>query len=99
MTETDISKVLIEGEYATIMGVKYKRVEEPKKPETLYGIIAQWMLDTHTDNIDWDVPTCVDDLVDRIKEWLPDEVEYEENELGYNQGWNDCLDKIKGKLR
>jgi hypothetical protein len=28
MTETDISKVLIEGEYATIMGVKYKRVEE-----------------------------------------------------------------------
>ena len=30
MTETDISKVLIEGDYATIMGVKYKRVEEPK---------------------------------------------------------------------
>lgn len=32
MTETDISKVLIEGDYATIMGVKYKRVEEPKTP-------------------------------------------------------------------
>jgi hypothetical protein len=30
MTETDISRVLIEGEYATIMGIKYKRVEEPK---------------------------------------------------------------------
>ena len=30
MTETDISKVLIEGDYATIMGVKYKRVEEPQ---------------------------------------------------------------------
>jgi hypothetical protein len=29
MTETDISKVLIEGDCATIMGVKYKRVEEP----------------------------------------------------------------------
>ncbi len=100
MTETDISKVLIEGEYATIMGVKYKRVEEPKKPETLYGVIAQWMLDIHTDNIDWDVPTCVDDLVDRIeKEWLPDELEHEENEVGYNQGWNDCLTEIKGKLR
>jgi hypothetical protein len=28
MTETDISKVLIEGDYATIMGVKYKRVKE-----------------------------------------------------------------------
>ena len=32
MTETDISKVIIEGDYATIMGVKYKRVEEPKTP-------------------------------------------------------------------
>jgi hypothetical protein len=32
MTETDISKVLIEGEYATIMGIRYKRVEEPKSP-------------------------------------------------------------------
>jgi hypothetical protein len=31
--EVDISKVLIEGDTATIMGVKYKRVEEPKKPE------------------------------------------------------------------
>jgi len=28
MTESDISKVLIEGDYATIMGVKYKRVEK-----------------------------------------------------------------------
>ncbi len=41
MTETDISKVLIEGEYATIMGVKYKRVEEPKTPvEEAY---KRWM--------------------------------------------------------
>jgi hypothetical protein len=30
MTETDISRVLIEGDYATIMGIKYKRVEAPK---------------------------------------------------------------------
>ena len=30
--EIDISTVLIEGEYATIMGVKYKRIEEPKSP-------------------------------------------------------------------
>ena len=30
--EIDISKVLIEGDTATIMGVKYKRVEEPKSP-------------------------------------------------------------------
>jgi hypothetical protein len=30
LMNTEISKVLIEGEYVTIMGVKYKRVEEPK---------------------------------------------------------------------
>ena len=30
--EIDISKVLIEGDYATIMGEKYKRIEEPKSP-------------------------------------------------------------------
>ena len=30
--EIDISKVLIEGDTATIMGVKYKRIEEPKTP-------------------------------------------------------------------
>ncbi len=41
MTEVDISTVLIEGEYATIMGVKYKRVEEPKSPaEEAY---KEWM--------------------------------------------------------
>jgi hypothetical protein len=39
--EVDISTVLIEGEYATIMGVKYKRVEPPKTPvEEAY---KEWM--------------------------------------------------------
>ena len=32
MTETDISRVLIEGDYATIMGIRYKRMEDPKSP-------------------------------------------------------------------
>jgi len=101
MTETDISKVLIEGEYATIMGVKYKRVIE--QSQTLRGVIAQWMLDTHTDNIDWDVPTCVDDLVDRIEEWLPKPQSAAGSQNAYVEcsveGFNDCLTKIKSKLR
>jgi hypothetical protein len=59
MTETDISKVLIEGDYATIMGVKYKRVEEPKSPvEEAY---KEWMDEyppttpsvSNTDDIRW----------------------------------------------
>ena len=36
---------------------------------------------------------------DVSEEWLPDELEYEEDEMGYNQGWNDCLNEIKTKLR
>jgi len=101
MNETDISKVLIEGEYATIMGVKYKRVVE--QSQTLRSVIAQWMLDTHTDNIDWDVPTCVDDLVDRIEKWLPKEQSAAGSQNVYVEcsveGFNDCLTNIKGKLR
>jgi hypothetical protein len=43
MTEIDISKVLIEGDYATIMGEKYKRVEEPKSPaEKAYYAVYGW---------------------------------------------------------
>ena len=85
MTETDISKVLIEGEYATIMGVKYKRVEEPK-PQTLYEIIRGWWGDDETAST----------FVNRIGNWLPDAVKsYSE----YDDGWNDCIKVIRRKLR
>ena len=100
MTEIDISKVLIEGDTATIMGVKYKRIEEP---QTLYDVIAQWSLDSVTDNIDLDVPTCVEDLVNRIEEWLPKPQSAEGSQNVYVEcsveGFNDCLNKIKRKLR
>ena len=74
----------------TIMidGVKYQKVEEPK-PQTLYGIIRRWWGDNETGQ----------ELVSRIEKWLPDELEYEEDEMGYTQGWNDCLNEIKTKLR
>ena len=190
MTESDISKVLIEGDYATIMGVKYKRVEEPKTPveeaykewwgqypeletdseyddmrwqgfqagyelaqpkavpvddppeydeiewdekdnskpmdevvnkmlkkweenppdflkfelgKTLEDLITRWWLDTHTVHKDWDVPTCVDDLIDQIQLWLPREQSHEGTQdvsvIDLVDGYNDCLTKIKSKLR
>jgi hypothetical protein len=89
MTETDISKVLIEGEYATIMGVKYKRVEPPKPPTLYDALYAEGRMHSFV---------C-DTVCEIVKKWLPDEVEYEENELGYNQGWNDCLEEIRENLR
>ncbi len=89
MTETDISKVLIEGDTATINGVKYKRVEEPKPP-TLLGIVCEWCDD------DNDLP-C-EELVNRIEQWLPGC----KKGVGlpeYHLGWNDALRTIKEKLR
>jgi hypothetical protein len=56
--EIDISRVLIEGDTATIMGVKYKRVEEPK-PTTLYDVIR---------NLGYSVDMC-DEIVDAVEEF------------------------------
>ena len=58
MTETDISKVLIEGEYAIIMGVKYKRVEEPKSPveeayKEWWGQYPELETDSEYDDMRW----------------------------------------------
>jgi hypothetical protein len=86
MTETDISKVLIEGDTATIMGVKYKRVKPPK-PKKLFDVIR---------NLGYSVDMCYE-ILDAVKEWLPDEVEVDTEE--YNAGWNDCLKVIGNKLR
>lgn len=87
MTETDISKVLIEGDTATINGVKYKRAEEPK-PETLYGALDEVYYGT----------TYVrrEEICDVVERWLPDEIVEDED---YEMGWNDALRSIKEKLR
>ena len=101
MTEIDISKVLIEGDTATIMGVKYKRVVEEQP--TLYDVIAQWYLDSVTDNIDLDVPTCINILLDEISLWLPKPQSAAGSQNAYVEcsveGFNDAINKIKSKLR
>jgi len=84
MKETDISKVLIEGDTATIDGVKYKRVEEPK-PQTLFDIIL---------SLGHSYDRCYE-IVDAVKECLPDE---HCNITDYDLGWNDVLRKIKDGL-
>jgi hypothetical protein len=96
MKETDISKVLIEGDTATIMGVKYKRVEEPK-PKTLYGLIGNWWDNVFVVHNACNNETAIDYLVNDIEKWLPDELEYDGEE--YQLGWNDALRSIKEKLR
>ena len=84
MKETDTSKVLIEGDTATINGIKYKRVEEPK-PKKLFDVIR---------NLGYSVDMCYE-IVDAVKECLPDE---HCNITDYDLGWNDVLRKIKDGL-
>ena len=92
MNEIDMAKVLIEGDTATIMGVKYKRVEEPK-PETLYEALT---------NIEY-IGCCYDDILDAVRCWLPKEQSAKGSQNVYVEctvdGFNDCLDKIKSKLK
>jgi endonuclease IV len=84
MKETDTSKVLIEGDTATINGIKYKRVEEPKPP-TLFEVLI---------NLGYSYDMCYE-IVDAVKECLPDE---HCNITDYDLGWNDVLRKIKDRL-
>jgi hypothetical protein len=90
MTETDISKVLIEGEYAIIMGVKYKRVEEPKTPvEEAYKEVFGKYPETGSDATKFDIQSWnifrygwnaakEDGVVDE-PDWY-DEVEWDEKD-------------------
>ena len=82
----------------------YKVEEEPKpEPKTLTDILYLWWSDVFTTHSDWDMETSIDDLVTRIEEWLPKPQSAAGSQNVYVEctveGFNDCLNKIKGKLR
>ena len=56
--------------------------EEPKPtPETLYNIVRH-LLGYSID--------CCDEIVDAVEDWLPDELEYGDDDE-YHWGWNDAI--------
>ena len=72
------------------------------KPTTLYEIIADWWDEIFLNNNE--AAETIESLVDRIeKEWLPKEQSAAGSQNAYVEcsveGFNDCLTKIKGKLR
>ena len=71
--------------------------------KTLTDLIYQWWGDVFTTHSDWDMETSIEDLVDQIQLWLPKEQSAAGSQsLGVGdmvEGFNDCLKKIKGKLR
>ena len=100
MTEIDPSVILKDGDCIYFRGEKYQKVEKPK-PTTLYEIIADWWDEIFTNNN----PSGqnIESLVDQIEKWLPKEQSAAGSQNAYVEcsveGFNDCLTKIKGKLR
>lgn len=81
---------------AMIQAKKDGVFDEPKftEPPTLYEIIADWWDEIFVNNN----PSGqnIESLVEQIEEWLPEEYSsYGE----YSGGWNDCLEKLKLRLK
>jgi hypothetical protein len=71
--------------------------------KTLEALITRWWCDVFTTHEDWDMETAIDDLCDRVELWLPKSQsavgsQNVDTELLVD-GFNDCLTKIKSKLR
>jgi hypothetical protein len=71
--------------------------------KTLEDIVNRWWEDTFTIHETWSTEECISDLVDQIQLWLPKEQSAAGSQsLGVEElveGFNDCLKKIKSKLR
>ena len=93
--EIDISKVLIDGDQVTIMGVKYQRIIEPQSfNNKLYGLLKP--------NLDERVDTeeISDRVMDLIRENIPEP--YENLKFGVSEwflGYNECVKRIKNNLK
>lgn len=101
MTEIDPTLILKDKDCIYYRGEKYQKVEKPKA-ETLYDIIADWWDEIFLNNNE--AAETIESLVDRIeKEWLPKPQSAAGSQNVYVEcsveGFNDCLTKIKGKLR
>lgn len=73
------------------------------KGQTLTDMIYDWWEDIFTVQSNDDMETSISDLVDRIEAWLPKEQSAAGSQNAYVEctveGFNDCLNKIKRKLR
>ena len=89
--EIDISTVLIEGNTATIMGVKYQRIIEPQSfYDKIYGLLKP-NLDERVDTNDMTIR-----VLDLIRENIPELVVYDGEE--YDMGWNEAIKKVNAGL-
>jgi hypothetical protein len=75
----------LDEETIMIDGVKYQKVEEPK-PQTLYEMFCKEQLEFVNREV----------ICDIVERWLPDE---DGGDDRYACGWNDCVEKLKLRLK
>ena len=90
--EIDISKVLIEGDTATIMGVKYKRVEEQQSfYDKLWGLLKSKLGDT----------VDCDETADRVRDLIREHIPEPKKGPGlpeYSLGFNEAIRQVNLRL-
>ena len=90
--EIDISKVLIEGDTATIMGVKYKRIEEPQSfYDKLWGLLKTKLGDS---------VEC-DDMADKVRDLIRENIPTPYKGVGLHEwylGYNEALRRVNVRL-
>ena len=89
--EIDISTVLIEGDTATIMGVKYQRIIEPQSFYDKLWELLKTKLDSSVDTDEMG-----DRVLNLIKENIPEPIVG--GIMEYNAGWNDAIKKINKNI-
>lgn len=102
MTEIDPTHIVKDGDCIYFRGVKYQKVQDSES-KTLTDLIWNWWEDVFTTHSDWDAENSIEHLVNKIEEWLPKEQSAQGSQNVYVEctveGFNDCLKKVKGKLR
>ena len=90
--EVDISTVLIEGDTATIMGVKYQRIIEPQSfYDKLWGLLKTKLGDS---------VEC-DEMTDRVRDLIGENIPEYKKGVGlpeYFLGYNDAIRKVNERL-
>jgi hypothetical protein len=89
--EIDISTVLIEGDTAIIMSVKYKRVEEPP---TLYDKLETWI---EYGNFAQSKDVLVNEILNMVKEFIPEPMMCDDED--FDAGWNAAIKKMNEVLK
>ena len=92
--EIDISKVLIDGDQVTIMGVKYQRIIEPQSFYDKIYELLKYNLDERVDTDDITIR-----VLDLIRENIPEP--YDNLKFGVSEwflGYNEAIKRVNERL-